>query len=62
MDPATLISIGLQILSGVLSNLKKSPTTTLTAEQIADAEAGLMAFQKVHGTLVTKAQVDSLRG
>lgn len=62
MDPITLIGIGLQIVSGVLGELKKSPTAVLTAEQMAEAEAGLELLAKVHGTAVTKAQMDALRG
>jgi len=62
MDPFTLLGIGLQIVSGVLANIKQSPTVTLTEEQLEDAEAGLALLQKFHGSPVTKAQLESLRG
>lgn len=42
--------------------LSKIPGTELTREQIQNAIAAHNKYMEVHGTPVTKAQLESLRG
>jgi hypothetical protein len=61
MDYAGLFGIGLQIIEQVLAQWKSKSGAT-AVEQIQNAEAALAKLKEVHGSPVTKAQLDSLRG
>jgi len=52
-----IISIVLALAKGLIPMLTAS---NAPAEIIADAQSAVDLFTKVHGTIVTKAQVDSL--
>lgn len=52
-----VIQLILAILSGLSSTLTKS---NAPPEVIAGVEAAITELQKVHGTIVTKVQVDTL--
>lgn len=58
MDWTVLIQVALSLAKVVLSQATKS---SLPAEVIADVQAAVDALQRVHGTSVTKEQVESLR-
>jgi len=60
MNWLTLLGYLLPIAEGVLTNIKGEGS--MTVEQIQNAEAALASLQAVHGSAVTKAQMDSLRG
>lgn len=55
----TVFDIGLTLLEGVLSKLGASGATV---EQLQNAEAAVASLRRFHGTDVTKAQMESLRG
>lgn len=51
--------LGLTLLEGILKNI---PKTEATVEQLENAQAALASLRKFHGSPVTKAQMESLRG
>ena len=55
-----LLGYLLPIVEGVVTNIKGDSSATV--EQIQNAEAALASLQAVHGSAVTKAQIDGLRG
>lgn len=58
MNALTIIQLVLTLLSGVLATAIKG---NLPAEIIAGVQAAITALQNVHGTDVTKAQLEALR-
>lgn len=54
-----IFEIGLSLLEGVLKNMKAGGATV---EQLENAEAAVESLRTFHGTDVTKAQMESLRG
>jgi hypothetical protein len=58
MNYAGLIGIGLQLLESLFDGLQNNTGVEVTEE----ARAGLASLKKYHGTLVTKNNVESLRG
>lgn len=61
MDYTALLGIALQLADGAIKGLK-SKSAQMTSEQIENVEAALASLQKFHGTAVTAAQLDSLKG
>ena len=53
----SIVTLVLGLLQGLIPMFTKA---NAPAEVIADLQAALTAIQNVHGTLVTKAQIDSL--
>jgi len=58
MDPLTLIQLCLSILNGVLSTTKAAG---VASEITAGIEAAIEQLKAVHGSTVTKPQLESLR-
>lgn len=54
-----LLGFAISLTEMVLKNI---PKTELAQEQVENAQAALDKLKEVHGTAVTKAQLDSLRG
>lgn len=54
-----IFDLGLTLLEGVLKNMKG---TGATVEQLENAQAAIESLRKFHGSSVTKAQMESLRG
>lgn len=59
MNVFELLGVSLTLLEMVLEKAKASGATV---EVIQALEAGLAKLREVHGTPVTKAQLESLRG
>lgn len=57
MNIISIIQLILSLLSGVATGLNKLGL----AEEAAGVQAAITALQNVHGSLITKPQVDSLR-
>lgn len=57
MGVLSLVQVVIAILGGLLNTLTKS---NAPAEVLAGIQAAITELTKVHGTLVTKVQVDSL--
>lgn len=56
MGALAIVQIIIGLAQGVLAGLT---TANAPQEVIAAVQAGIESFKKVHGTLVTKAQVDA---
>lgn len=59
MNSLQLLQLILTLGNSLVSQLKLN--SDIPAEVIADAEAGLAAFNKVHGSEVTFGQMEGLR-
>lgn len=57
MNVLALIQLILSLLRGVASGLGKAHLD----EEAAGVQAAITALENVHGSLITKAQVDALR-
>lgn len=61
MNPFDIFNLALSVVEGILAQMK-SKGAAVTVEQLQDAQAAAATLRKFHGTPVTKAQMESLRG
>lgn len=57
-----IFNLALSVVEGVLAQLKNNSTADITVEQLQNAQAAVAELRKFHGSPVTKAQMESLRG
>lgn len=57
-----IFNLALSVVEGVLGNIKSNKSAAFTVEQLENAQAAVVELRKFHGSPVTKAQMESLRG
>jgi hypothetical protein len=61
MDYTTIFNLALSVIEGILAELKTKGAAE-TVQQLKNAQAAANVLRQFHGTPVTKAQLESLRG
>lgn len=62
MNYYDIFNLALSVIEGVLAQVQNSKSAAMTVEQLQNAQAAVAELRKWHGTPVTKAQLESLRG